>query len=101
MASIFERRRFPRLPVHPAANSGPSEVSAVKECLVPRFDSKMNPGRSSRKIVACYRGGGERMNQECYYSQAIKNKIKHYTFKNFIKPSFMNAKSWCPIEGRR
>jgi len=55
MASIFERRRFPRLPVHPAANSGPSEVSAVKECLVPRFDSKMNPGRSSRKIVACYR----------------------------------------------
>jgi len=89
MASIFERRRFPRLPVHPAANSGPSEVSAVKECLVPRFDSKMNPGRSSRKIVACYvkeKGGKKKcMNQECYYSQAIKNKIKHYTFKNFIK----------------
>jgi len=40
------------------------------------------------------------MNQECY-SQAIKNKIKHYTFKNFIKPSFMNAKSWCPVEDGR
>jgi len=57
MASILERSRLPRLPVQPAANSGPNEVSAVKECLVPRFDSNMNPGRSSRKIVACYRGG--------------------------------------------
>ena len=102
IASIFERRRFPRLPVHPAANSGPREVSAVKECLVPRFDSKMNPGRSSRKIVACYRKKKKKsMNQECYYSQAIKNKIKHYTFKIFIKPSFMNTKSWCPVEDRR
>lgn len=54
MASILERSRFPRLPVQPPANSGPSDVSAVNECLVPRFDSNTNPGKSSRRIVACW-----------------------------------------------
>lgn len=82
MASILERSRLPRLPVHPAANSGPNEVSAVKECLVPRLDSKMNPGRSSRKIVACYRGKG---------TACTKN---DFTFRQkyiYIKPSFKNT----------
>lgn len=31
----------------------PKLVSAVKECFVPRFDSKINPGKSSLSIVAC------------------------------------------------
>lgn len=31
----------------------PKLVSAVKECLVPLFDSKMKPGKSSLRIVAC------------------------------------------------
>jgi len=31
----------------------PKEISAVKVCLVPRFDSNKKPGRSSFKMVAC------------------------------------------------
>lgn len=53
MASSLERRRLPRLPVQPAANSGPNDVSAMNECLVPRLDSKIKPGKSSRRMVAC------------------------------------------------
>ena len=53
MASTFDLNLFPRRPVHPAWNSGPREVSAVKECLVLRLLSKMNPGKSSRRMVAC------------------------------------------------
>ena len=52
-ASTFDLNFLLFLPVHPAANSGPREVSAVNECLVPRFDSKTKPGSSSLRIVAC------------------------------------------------
>lgn len=54
-ASVLDRRRLaPRRPDVPGVrNSGPRLVSAVNECLVPRFDSNIKPGRSSRKIVAC------------------------------------------------
>ena len=60
-ASIFPFSRPLLLPprpapdpeIQPAANSGPSDVSAVKVCLVPRFDWKRNPGRSSFRMVAC------------------------------------------------
>ena len=58
-ASIFPFSRpllLPRVPdpeIQPAANSGPSDVSAVNVCLVPRFDWKRNPGRSSLRMVAC------------------------------------------------
>jgi len=41
------------LPVQPAANSAPRDVSAVNECFVPRLDSNMKPGRPSRRIVVC------------------------------------------------
>lgn len=40
-------------PAHLPTNL-PSEVSAVKECLVPLLDSNTNPGRSSLSIVACW-----------------------------------------------
>ena len=45
--SSFDLNLLPLFPVQPVENSGPSEVSAMKECLVPRLDSKMNPARSS------------------------------------------------------
>ena len=31
----------------------PNEVSALKLCLVPLFDSNKNPGKSSLRIVLC------------------------------------------------
>lgn len=54
MASILDRSRFPFLPLHPAENSGPRDVSAVNECFVPLLLSNINPGSSSRSIVACW-----------------------------------------------
>ena len=53
-ASIFVLNFFPLRPVHPPWNSGPRDVSAVNECFVFLLDSKMNPGKSSRKIVDCW-----------------------------------------------
>ena len=52
-ASTFDTNLFPLFPIQPAANSGPSEVSALNVCFVPLLDSKTNPARSSRSIVAC------------------------------------------------
>jgi len=40
-------------PLQPAENSGPRDVSAVKLCLVPLFDSNRKPGRSSFSVVDC------------------------------------------------
>ena len=37
----------------PELKSGPSVVSAVKECFVPLLDSNRKPGWSSFRIVAC------------------------------------------------
>lgn len=55
VSSILERNFLLFLAVQPAENSGPSEVSAVNECLVPLLDSNMKPGRSSLRIVHCYK----------------------------------------------
>ncbi len=54
-ASILDLNFLLLRPVHPAANSGPREVSAVNECFVPLFDSNTNPGKSSRRRVDCYK----------------------------------------------
>ena len=55
MASTFDLNFLLFFPLQPALNSGPRVVSAVNECLVPRFDSNTKPGRSSFNIVACCR----------------------------------------------
>lgn len=52
-ASTSERIFLLFFPLQPAENSGPSDVSAVKACFVPLFDSNTKPVRSSLRIVAC------------------------------------------------
>lgn len=53
ISSVLERIFLFFLPPQPVANSGPRDVSAVKECFVPLFDSNMNPAKSSFRIVDC------------------------------------------------
>lgn len=50
-SSVLDLNFLLLFPPHPVENSAPKEVSAVKECLVPLFDSNINPGTSSFKIV--------------------------------------------------
>lgn len=53
ISSVLERIFLFFLPPHPVANSGPRDVSAVKECFVPLLDSNINPAKSSFRIVDC------------------------------------------------
>ena len=53
ISSVLERIFLFFLPPQPVANSGPRDVSAVKECFVPLLDSNMNPAKSSFRIVDC------------------------------------------------
>ena len=53
ISSVLERIFLFFLPPQPVANSGPRDVSAVKECFVPLLDSNMNPAKSSFSIVDC------------------------------------------------
>lgn len=51
-ASALERNRLVFRPgIHDVENSAPIDVSAENVCFVPRLDSNVKPGKSSRNVV--------------------------------------------------
>ena len=77
-ASVLDLSLRLLLPPQPTENSGPRDVSAVKECLVPRLDSNTKPTSSSRSSVAC--GVGKKCGSECAKSKGQSSQTKTAKF---------------------